>query len=381
MLIKYELPRRIRRNELVDLSSHPSLFHGIALICIFGSVFIGLLQWQAGQLWNRYIAISMIFFSALACEALVAYRRHRVAYLVLIWTVWLAASVQASVRGGLSNPGLYLYPVVILMSGWLLGVRHALAALVGSGLVLMAMAAGQQSGALVPAPGLGPMTQGATMSIILILCFVALRLFLKNHWTDITSIQSLNEKLEATVTRLSASEASYRVLNEELEERVVKRTADLSSALLELERTKEELIQAGKLSALGNLVAGVAHELNTPIGNALVAASTLSDNAKTVQIAHAGNQLRRTQLDGFLQSVEDGMDLVQRSLLRSSDLVRSFKQVAVDQASERRRTFELKTTVDEVFSTLRPNFKNTSWEFSNHIPAGITLDSYPGADG
>ena len=176
---------------LVDLGSHPRLFHGIAAVCMVGALAIGLMQWNYGVPVNRFFAVVFIFLTAVAGELLLYNKRHRAAYITLIWGVWGAATVQATLRAGLANPSLYLYPVIVLMSGWLIGVRHAFFVLLASSLSLLLIAIGVESAMLVPGSGLSPVLQAVTMAAILLLCFVALRLVLKNHWSDLNEIQGL----------------------------------------------------------------------------------------------------------------------------------------------------------------------------------------------
>jgi len=169
-----------------------------------------------------------------------------------------------------------------------------------------------------------------------------------------------------------------RRLNAELEHRVQERTAELSRTLDMLKRSQDELVHAEKLASLGSLVAGVAHELNTPIGNALVSASALADMSRDFRAQYARGELRRSQLEAYLSQCEDGALLTQRSLYRANELVHSFKQVAVDQASERRRAFDLAAMLQEVVETVRPNTKGKPWTIALDIAPGIAMESYPG---
>jgi signal transduction histidine kinase len=122
----------------------------------------------------------------------------------------------------------------------------------------------------------------------------------------------------------------------------------------------------------------VAHELNTPLGNALLSASTLSEHVKKLSESLAAGTVKKSTLNAFVVEMAQGTTLTQRSLQRAVELVSSFKQVAVDQASERRRTFDLAQTVKEVTDTLHLNIKTNRVQLLIKIPPGIILDSYPG---
>ena len=171
----------------------------------------------------------------------------------------------------------------------------------------------------------------------------------------------------------------------ELEQTVSSRTAQLSDsndhlreALVILDRAKDELVQREKLASLGSLVAGVAHELNTPIGNASVAATTVQAILRELRLKMGQGALRRSEMEQLLQQCEDGTDLVVRSVFRARDLVGSFKQVSVDQSSERRRAFDLKELVTDCMRTLRPGLTGTPWLLLEEVDSGIACDGFPG---
>ena len=153
---------------------------------------------------------------------------------------------------------------------------------------------------------------------------------------------------------------------------------ELQERVADLQRTQTDLVQAEKLAALGALVAGIAHELNTPLGNTLVSASTLRDRFVEVRRDVVEGKLRRSNLERFLHDGADIADLVFRSAHRAADLVSSFKQVAVDQTSEQRRSFDVRAVVDDIVSTLKPSFKRNPWIIDTDIANDMTCDSYPG---
>ncbi|WP_298625832.1 PAS domain S-box protein [uncultured Zoogloea sp.] len=180
------------------------------------------------------------------------------------------------------------------------------------------------------------------------------------------------------ISELRRVQAHIEDLNQSLELRVAERTAELTKALGILHQTQEELVRSEKMAALGSLVAGIAHELNTPIGNSVTVASTLAARTDDLIAAYSTGKLRRTDFDRFTQGTRQAVDLLMRSLLRAEELVRSFKQVAVDQTSEQRRRFELNEVLREMAITISPMFKHGDFTLDVLETAPFTLDSYPG---
>ena len=162
---------------------------------------------------------------------------------------------------------------------------------------------------------------------------------------------------------------------------MAERTDKLSQALDHLKRTQDDLIQAEKMASLGSMVAGVSHELNTPIGIAVTVSSSLVEQAKALDAAYRAGTLKRSEMDSGLRQVAEMSALIERSVTRAATLVASFKQVAMDQTSERRREFELREVVDDVICSLLPGLDHQTWRIENGVPPGIRCDSFPGALG
>ena len=174
-------------------------------------------------------------------------------------------------------------------------------------------------------------------------------------------------------------------LNTELETRVAARTQELAqsnaalqSTLDTLRRAQDDLLQRDKLASLGALVAGVAHELNTPLGNSVTVASTLVLLVEPLKTQLEQGTLRKSKAVDALDQMQQCALLLQRNLERAVQLIVHFKQVAVDQTSEHRRSFDLASVVSDVVETLQPQFKHTHHRVEVDIPGGIVMDSYPG---
>ena len=191
--------------------------------------------------------------------------------------------------------------------------------------------------------------------------------------------------MDIDITEQKMAEQALQEVNQTLEQRVDERTAaltqtnhELKQAMQTLQHTQVELLRSEKLAALGAMVAGIAHELNTPIGNSVMAASTLQDHSKTLATEIRNGALRRSTLDKFIEHNQTATDILIRNLFRASELISSFKQVAVDQTSEQRRTFRLLELVNEILLTLHPTLKKTPFTVEVDVPEGLWLESYPG---
>lgn len=171
-----------------------------------------------------------------------------------------------------------------------------------------------------------------------------------------------------------------------LERKVRERTGELEqarqraeTALAELRAAQSRLVESEKMAALGGLVAGVAHEINTPVGIAVTAASHLHDITGEIERRLAEGRLSRAELQRWQTKVREGCSLVLSSLERASRLIGSFKRVAVDQSSEAARNFELADFLDEVAVALGPQYRRAGHELVIDCPRPLAVHTYPGA--
>ncbi len=160
----------------------------------------------------------------------------------------------------------------------------------------------------------------------------------------------------------------------------VQRSADeLRLALDQLHTAQDRLVQTEKMAALGQLVAGIAHEINTPIGVALTASTHLGERTRELETLLTENRMKRADLQRFIALAQESGQLMQYNISRAATLIQSFKQVAIDQTSEQARAFDVDEYLAQLVMSLMPEIRKTGKKITVSVPTKIEMNSYPGA--
>ncbi len=163
-----------------------------------------------------------------------------------------------------------------------------------------------------------------------------------------------------------------------LEVQVEERTRELNKSIETLKETQNHMLQSEKMASLGNLVAGVAHEINTPLGIGVTEASYLSDITDKCYSVYKADKLTQDAFEKYLDNTLSGSANILKNLNRASHIIKSFKDVAVDQILEEKRIFEMKEYINEVLISLHPHLKRTKHTVEIFCKEHLEIYSYPG---
>jgi len=200
-------------------------------------------------------------------------------------------------------------------------------------------------------------------------------LLLKQNYMDLKSSEQALQQALSERDRLLAIESAFK---QELEIQVNERTEELQQSMKQLTFTQDTLIERETMASLGDLVAGLCHEINTPLDVCVTVASSMGDRQKDFQRVLTSDALKRSELDDFVTSMSDAEIMLNTSLRKAAELMRHFKQVAVDQTSSVRRKFNLAELLEETLLIATTPYKRHPFSFKIECVDHITMDSFPG---
>jgi signal transduction histidine kinase len=199
------------------------------------------------------------------------------------------------------------------------------------------------------------------------------------------AFNNMLQRTQEHMERQTEAESEQVKLNLSLEEKVQQRTMALKEANNELIQTLEKLhqfqrqmVQNEKMASLGDMVAGVAHEVNTPIGLGVTASTMMLDRLSDMRRAFEDKTLKASSLSKFIAEGEENLNIIYRNLNRAAELISSFKQVAVDQSSENNRVFAFAKLMDEILMSMRPKLKKINHQINVNCADNLVIESKAG---
>ena len=190
---------------------------------------------------------------------------------------------------------------------------------------------------------------------------------------------SMMNQLQRRKNSQEKSQNELKALNSELEDRVLKRTQELEKSLSTIKKTQSQLIQSEKMAALGGLVAGVAHEINTPIGLSITGITHIKDQTISLKRLYDKQNMSQKEFEHYLKINLDINDSIYLNLKRAAELIKSFKEVAVTQSNESKYDFNLRENIDHILISLRNRLKKTDIDIKIECDNALRIYSDPGS--
>jgi len=188
-------------------------------------------------------------------------------------------------------------------------------------------------------------------------------------------LQAANDELTTQIAERMRIEKE--IINKNAELKAINDT--LNVTLEHLKQTQEQLIAKEKMASLGGLVAGVAHELNTPLGIGVTAASYLSDQTNELIELNKNKQLQQSNFNQYLAMIKNSSDMILDNLHRASTLISNFKKIAIDEASEEKETLIIKNNLEDALIILRPNLDQDGHKTTINCSNELRINSYSGS--
>lgn len=195
-------------------------------------------------------------------------------------------------------------------------------------------------------------------------------------YNDLLLIEEYSKRLEEKV---ASRTEELEQLNATLEKRIEEGIAEQKKLANEKMQTEEMLVYHQKMASLGEMVAGFSHEINTPLGISVTAASSLSESVKGLKKKFLEGKMKKSEFEHFMDNTVEYSTIILSNIQRASDLVKSMKHIAVDQSSEQTRQFFLKPYIDEIILSLKPKLKRTPHKIYIDCPEALELQTEPGA--
>lgn len=200
--------------------------------------------------------------------------------------------------------------------------------------------------------------------------------------TSLTAIILLSTLVIFRIRNIQGNLFDYQTnLKSLVQQRTVELTRSnkaLEESLTNIQKAQDRLVETEKMVSLGQLVSGIAHEVNTPIGISVTATSHLSEELQNIKAAYKNGELTQTMMSDFLETSDDVTNMLTLNLNRSAELIASFKQVSVDQSSEQIREFDLKKYLAGIIRSLEPQIRKTEYKIELACPEDIIMHSMPG---